>query len=318
MNNKEQSLNSKEVFKDEAVIDRVWKAAILGLLFVALFKQEAFMLVDGWSNANESHGILIPLFSMYFLYQRKDDLAVTKGNFNPLGLVILLGALFAYTFSVLYDFGSPRPIMMIFALAGLVLMVGGWPVFRLVWLPVLFLLFAVEIPSSIYDRVTTAMRGWASVVAAGVLNAIPGVECESIGVTIRGFHETASGVKEMIELNVADACSGMRLLRTFVALGVAMAYLEKRSISQRVVLLVSTIPIAIFCNIVRVLLTGLIYVFGNPKYATGIWHTLLGLVMLGLAFWLYGVIAWFMNNLFVDDEDKKADDGILVVKRADK
>jgi exosortase len=92
----------------------------------------------------------------------------------------------------------------------------------------------------------------------------------------------------------------MRLLMAFVALGVAMAYLHYRPIWQRFILLASTIPIAVICNIVRVTITGLIFIKWDPKYATGIYHDMLGLLMLPLAFGLYGGIAWFMENLLVD------------------
>jgi len=69
---------------------------------------------------------------------------------------------------------------------------------------------------------------------------------------------------------------------------VAMAYLHYRPLWQRLVLMASTIPIAIFCNIVRVTITGFIYVLISPIYAQGIYHDMLGLAMLPLAFALYG------------------------------
>jgi exosortase/archaeosortase family protein len=98
----------------------------------------------------------------------------------------------------------------------------------------------------------------------------------------------------------------------FVALGVAMAYLHYRPVWQRLVLLASTIPIAVFCNIVRVTATGFIYVVIHPKYAQGIYHNLLGLAMLPLAFGLYGLLAAFMARLFVDEADLAED---VVVRR---
>ena len=135
-----------------------------------------------------------------------------------------------------------------------------------------------------------------------ILNLFPGVYSESSGVLIFGTHDVLREgirVREEFSLNVAEACSGMRLLRAFVALGVAMAYLEYRPVIHRILLLASTIPIAIFCNMLRVLLTGLIHIFIGSEYATGTLHTLLGLVMLGVAFALYGGLAWILNNLFV-------------------
>jgi exosortase/archaeosortase family protein len=100
---------------------------------------------------------------------------------------------------------------------------------------------------------------------------------------------------------------------TFFALGVAMAYLHYRPTWQRLVLLASTVPIAIICNIVRVTITGFIYVLGDSQYAQGIYHDLLGMAMLPLAFGLYGALAWFMSNLFVVSDEVKTSD--VVVRR---
>jgi exosortase/archaeosortase family protein len=87
----------------------------------------------------------------------------------------------------------------------------------------------------------------------------------------------------------------------FLALGVAMAYLHYRPMWQRLILLASTVPIAILCNVIRVAISGFIYVLWDPMYAQGIYHDMLGLLMLPLAFGLYGLLAWFMSNLFVDE-----------------
>jgi exosortase/archaeosortase family protein len=107
----------------------------------------------------------------------------------------------------------------------------------------------------------------------------------------------------------------MRLLMAFVALGVAMAYLHERKLWQRLVLVISTAPIAVLCNIVRVTATGFIYILIHPKYAQGVYHDMLGMAMLPLAFGLYGLLALFMSNLFMDDE---ADVEDIVVRKRDR
>jgi exosortase/archaeosortase family protein len=94
----------------------------------------------------------------------------------------------------------------------------------------------------------------------------------------------------------------MRLLMAFVALGVAMAYLHDRPVWQRLVLLISTMPIAVLCNVVRVTVTGLIYVLWDPRYAQGVYHDMLGLMMLPLAFSFYGLLAWLMGNIYTEEE----------------
>ena len=74
------------------------------------------------------------------------------------------------------------------------------------------------------------------------------------------------------------------------------------------ILLVSTVPIAIFCNIIRVTCTGFIYVFINPKYTQGIYHDMLGMAMLPLAFLMYGFLAWFMSSLFIEEGKEVTED----------
>jgi len=107
----------------------------------------------------------------------------------------------------------------------------------------------------------------------------------------------------------------MRLLLAFMALGVAMAYLHERPLWQRLVLVVSTVPIAILCNIIRVTITGFIYILIHPKYAQGVYHDMLGMAMLPLAFGLYGFLAWFMSNLFIDESQVGAED--IVIRKRD-
>ncbi len=292
------------------IIDRYWRCGIIAVLFYFLFRHELLTLFALWMTPGESHGLLIPAFSLYFLYQVREELAKTKGKPNFVGVVLMLLSLSGYVASLIIRIGYFKPVMMIFMLAGIVLTVGGWPIFRLTWLPILFLIFAIKMPDQIYTPLTMKLRTWASLFAATILDFIPGLSCDSFNVVIKGTYKG-----EPVELNVAEACSGMRLLRTFVALGVAMAWLEKRPSWQRILLLLSTIPIAIFCNMLRVLITGIIYIFVGPEYATGLLHSLLGLVMLVVAFALYGGLAWIMNNFVIDevDDNDEGNEDIVVL-----
>ena len=152
------------------------------------------------------------------------------------------------------------------------------------------------------------MRQLAAKIATALLNLVPELEASAKGVVIDVIYK---GTRMEPGLDVAEACSGMRLLMAFMALGVAMAYLHYRPTWQRVVLLCSTIPIAICCNVIRVTVTGFIYILWDPKYAVGIYHDMLGMAMLPLAFGLYGFLAWFMSNLFVEEKQAPQQDVIM-------
>jgi exosortase len=282
------------------------KILIIGGLFCFLFRNEIESIINRWLiDSSFSHGFLIPLFSLYFLNQKREEILQSASNnefrANYLGLVFLICGILFYPFDIVHlQYGYLRSIDMIAVLGAIVFFLGGWRLIRYTWLPIAFLVFAVPLPERFYKELTIPMRQWAATVASGLLNLVPHLQASASGVVIDVFYK---GKALEPALDVAEACSGMRLLMAFLALGVAMAYLHYRPLWQRIVLLASTLPIAILCNIVRVTVTGFIYVLIHPKYAQGIYHDMLGLAMLPLAFGLYGLLAWFMSSLFIEESD---------------
>jgi exosortase len=277
------------------------RALIIGALLYYLFHREIASIVYRWvTDSSWSHGFLIPLFSLYFLNQKKEEILNQQGRPNYTGLVFLVCTILFYVFNVVSPsgYGYFRSVCFIPAIGSVILLLGGWGLVRYTWLPVGFLIFAVPLPESYYAGLTIPMRQWAATVATALLNMVSGLEATVNGVVIDVVYK---GQRIEPALDVAEACSGMRLLMAFLALGVAMAYLHYRPIWQRLVLLASTIPIAILCNIIRVAITGFIYILIDPAYAQGIYHDMLGMAMLLLAFGLYGCLAWFMANLFVEE-----------------
>jgi len=290
------------------------KMLIIGGLFYYLFRNEIEAIVHRWlTDSSWSHGFLIPLFSLYFINQHKKEILNLRTRPNYLGLFFLIFGILFYPFNIIHlRYGYLRPIGMIATLGAIVLFFGGWRLIRYTWLPIAFLIFAVPLPQRYYVYLTMPMRKLAATVATALLNLVPQLEAAVSGVVIDVIYK---GQRLEPALNVAEACSGMRLLMAFLALGVAMAYLHYRPVWQRVILLASTIPIAILCNIVRVTVTGFIYVLIHPKYTQGIYHDALGLSMLPLAFGLYGFLAWFMSSLFIEESGTVTED--VVVRRRD-
>ena len=279
-------------------LHNIIKALLLVGLLVITFWPALKSIVGRWAEPNWSHGFIIPFFSLYFLNQKKQDVLCTPTKTSWLGFVLLTLFLIYYPLNIAwFKIGTFNPLSFIACLASLALFMCGWRIMKYLWLPIFYLFFAVPIPTRIYREITTPLRKIASYVASELLDLYPGVTASSEGVIIDVYYKGA----QIDPLNVADACSGMRLLMAFVALGVAMAYLHDRPLKHRITLFLSTIPIAIICNVVRVTVTGFIYVLIAPKYAEGIYHDMLGILMLFLAFGLYAFIAWIMNNLFEEE-----------------
>ncbi|MFH1371165.1 MAG: exosortase/archaeosortase family protein [Planctomycetota bacterium] len=319
-NSRTSSMQSQQTTTTMPIILEQWRQlgvhsyirmAIIGVLLYLLFHNEVGGIVHRWfNNASWSHGILIPLFSLYFLTLSKKEILNARIKPNYIGLLLLVLVILFYIFNIVSPsgYGYFRELSVVGVLGAVVLFLGGWSLLKYTWLPVAYLVFAIPLPDYVIKPVTIPMRLLAATTATAILNLVPKLEATASGVVIDIVYKS---VHLEPALDVAEACSGIRLLTTFLALGVAMAYLHYRPIWQRLVLLTSTIPIAIICNIVRVTITGLIHVLLDPQYAQGIYHDLLGMAMLPLAFGLYGLLAWFMSNLLVESIEGKPRDIVV-------
>ena len=288
------------------------KILIIAVLFYYLFRDEINTIVTRWLNdGNWSHGFLIPLFSLYFINQHRRQILNVQTKPNYLGLFFMICLIVFYPLNIVhFQYGYFRPLSMIATLGAIVLFLGGWRLIKYTWLPIGFLVFAVPLPARYYVQITMPMRQIAAKIAGVLLDMVSQIETTVTGVIIEVIYK---GQQIKPSLNVAEACSGMRLLMAFLALGVAMAYLHYRPVWQRIILLACTIPIEIFCNIFRVTATGFIYVLIHPRYTQGIYHNALGMVMLPLAFGLYGFIAWFMSSVVTEETQPVVDD--IVVRK---
>lgn len=273
-------------------------AAVLGFHYRHVLER----LVSLWQSKGDwSHGFIIPLFSLYYLYLRRDRMPLGLPGSSLLsriaGAMIVLAAFALYVRSSMVQQEYPKAISLVLTVVGVALMTAGWPMTRWAWFAIGFLLFAVPVPDRLYEQLTMPLREVAARTSAAILTLVPGMMAEQQGALVEYIYNGRTGT-----LDVERACSGMRLLVTMSALGVAMAFLNERPLWQRLIMILACVPIAIFCNIVRVTTTGFLYVFGRDDLAGGAPHMLLGLSMLAVAFALYSGMNYVLNHLFVEGE----------------
>lgn len=300
------NINEKTISKtqwSEFQLSTWLKLAAIAVLFCSLFWNNIVDTVSTWAHDDSwSHGFLIPLFSLFLINRRKEDIISIESKPSLVGLVVMLFLILFYIFNIVqlrYAYGEP--LLMLATLGAVTLFMCGWKKMMHLWLPIAYLFFSIPVPARLYRLATIPLRHIASQFATAFLNVMPNLEATARGVIIDIVY---NGKPLDSALDVAEACSGMRLLMAFLALGVAMAYLHERPLWQKITLLLSTVPIAVVCNIVRVTITAFIHIFIGSKYAKGIYHDALGLVMLPLAFGLYWAIAWFMEQLFVEENEE--------------
>jgi len=291
------------------------KILVLAGLFAWLNFWQFDILVRGWiENPNWSHGFLIPLFSLYFLYSRREELFAAPRRVCLWGLPIMV-------LGILQVLVGVWPIQnqwishlgMVPILLGLVLYLAGPAVLRVTWLPIAYLLFLMPMPGRLYSRIALPLQNLAAS-ASQIILKLCGVEIvvKESSLTLVSM----TGIER--QLTVAEACSGMRLLVAFLAIGVAMAYLDEKPIWQRVTLAVMGIPIAVICNVIRVVITSTMYVWDKPELGQDFMHTFTGMLMLAPALLMLWGLSWLLRGLFVesDEEEDESDGGAAMAEGA--
>jgi exosortase len=192
-----------------------------------------------------------------------------------------------------------KDVGMVITLFGVVLMLNGWNVMRIAWFPIAFLICALPWPPLVYSWVAEPLSQMAAHVAVDVLK-LTGVDAWVNGTKIVIFGQPNQPPRM---LNVEEACAGMRSLMTFTALAGAWAFLFDRALWQRLIIVASAVPIAIFCNMARISVTGLLDHYVSQKLSDGFAHQFVGMIMLFPAFGLICLVGAALNRIFIEEAD---------------
>lgn len=245
----------------------LWQTMILAGLLIWLYAPTLDHLVrQWWHDPNFSHGFFVPLFSAFVIWQERSQLTGLRLRPSWWGLLLLGSGL---CLLIVGQMGAElflSRLSLLIVLAGLIVLFLGWNLFRALFFPWAFLLLMIPIPAIIFNQITFPLQLLASKVACTVLPwmGVP-VLCE--GNVLHLPH---------IDLEVAEACSGIRSLMSLTTLALIYGYLMERRNAVRVLLGVASIPIAVAANSVRIVGTGMLAEYWNPDKARGFFHEFSG------------------------------------------
>src|SRR5882724_9460722 len=243
----------------------VWFSALLIAAYFPVLRH----LVEQWSTDEDvSHGFFVPLVAGFIAWQRREQILAM--DYQPawwgLGLMVW-AALQGYVGMLGAELFLQRTSFLI-ALVGLLLVVGGTNLVKVLAFPLLLLLFMIPIPAVLYNQITFPLQLFASQVAEFSLGLM------EIPVLRDGnILELASQ-----KLSVVEACSGIRSLLSLSFLSLIYGYFFDQKPWMKWLLLASAIPIAIVANAGRVTTTGILSEI-NVEYAKGVYHSLSGWVV---------------------------------------
>jgi exosortase len=255
------------------------------LILAALYRGIVPEMVQQWyEDANYSHGFVVPLIAAYFVYDNRSEILRTEVQpWWPGFLLLLAGVLQLIVGWLGTEFFTMRSSLVVIV-SGIILFLFGTRVFRLMLLPLGYLLFMVPLPYIIYDLVAFPLKLFVTKASIATLKLM--------GVVV--MREGNIIMLPLTTLEVADACSGIRSLISLLALAVAYAFFLKISPLRRGLLILSAVPIAIVTNALRVIGTGLLAQYWGARAAEGFFHEFAGLAVFVVAISLLIAMGTFL------------------------
>lgn len=266
-------------------------SAVLGAAaFAYVFRDGLVYMIERWDQEEYSHGSLIPIITLFLIWQKKDALAAMGAGTSLVGpagwvgtLIVLGGILVGLvgelsTIYLIIQYGFLMTIL------GVAMSLVGFRGLKLIWAPLLYLVFMVPLPSFLYANLSAELQLISSELGVAF------VRWFNIPVFLEG-NVIDLGI---YKLQVVEACSGLRYLFPLMSFGYLSAYLYRGPVWHRLVLFLSTIPITIVMNSFRIGVIGVAVDRWGIEMAEGALHFFEGWVIfmacvaiLFLEIWLF-------------------------------
>ncbi|MGR8998723.1 MAG: VPLPA-CTERM-specific exosortase XrtD [Gammaproteobacteria bacterium] len=256
----------------------VWKfdykyMALIGLgliLLVIAFAGGLQELIVRWDKQEEySHGYMLPMITLYFIWQRKN--VIQQSDFSPswFGFIIVVLALIVFFVGEISALYILIHYAFIAVLLGSALSIMGWPAVKLVVVPILLLIFAIPLPYFLEASLSAQLQLLSSKLGVTFIRW-----CQ-IPVFLEGNVIDLGNYK----LQVVEACSGLRYLFPLMSLGFICAYMYNTVFWKRALVFLSTIPITLLMNSFRIGVIGVLVDNWGIAMAEGFLHDFEGWIV---------------------------------------
>ena len=266
----------------------IWFWPVAALLLIAAYATIYPRMINDWiADPNYSHGFLVPIVAAWFAYGRLPEIRNLEARPDLRGIALMVfGLLLLFAGTAIGELFTSR-VSALLLLAGALYALWGGRVMRLLALPLAYLVFMIPLPYTVYDMLAMPLKSLVSWSAAGSLKLF--------GLPV--LREGNLIMFPNITLEVVDACSGLRSLTSLIALGVAYAFLFLKRPWQRVVLTLTTVPIAVITNATRVFITGLLARNVGATAAEGFFHDFAGMAVFLMALALTALTGFLLGRL---------------------
>jgi exosortase D (VPLPA-CTERM-specific) len=246
---------------------------LLAVLVYACFARAIVFMVGQWSLDEFSDGYLIPFISLFLIWQRRKTLQRLEFKGSWSGLAIVVAGLALDVVGRLSSIYTVQHIALLVVIAGIVLALAGWHALRVIGAPLGVLVFMIPLPNFLLTTLSAQLQLISSSFAVWMMRLA------GVAVLLQGNVIDLGSYK----LEVAEACSGLRYLLPLMTLAFLMACFYRMAFWKRAVLFLSSIPLTLMTNSVRIALIGVMVDRWGTGMAEGLLHEVQGWMMFMLS-----------------------------------
>ena len=280
----------------------VWYGAIYAVLLGGMYYETySWLILHDWPREDYNYCYLIPFVLVYLILEKKNQWLKESSIPSWSGsLVLLPGILFFWLGDLAGEFFTLY-ISFWFVIVGLLWLHVGWKKIRIMTFPLFVSLFLFPLPHFINTKLTFNLKLISSEIGVKMIHFLGMSAYREGNIIDLGF----------TQLQVVDACSGLRYLIPLFLMGILMAYFYRAALWKRLIIVFSTIPLSIITNSLRITLTAILYPSLGPAAAEGFFHDFSGwaIFMVSLAV-LLGEI-WVLRKIL-----PRPGEGFIKIKRA--
>ena len=271
-----------------------------GLLFIVFLWSYWPGIVDMWTiwqrSDEYSSGLLVPFLAVYILWSRRHSIAHAPVRPSLWGLVAFAGAQGVRFFGLFFMYSSAERLSIVLSIIALVLLIFGWQFLWKVSTVLLFLFLMLPWPNRVQAALALPLQNWSTSSAVFCLETI------GYGIVREGnvIHIGQTTVA------VAEACNGLRMITAFFVISGMVVLLVNRHWWEKLIVLLSCLPIALLCNTVRLVITSIVFTILKGEYWERIFHDFGGYAMMPLALGLMVAELFLLRKLTMPPTEKKA------------
>jgi exosortase len=275
------------------LIPRCAASLLAVVLTMLLFRTLLISCVSRWNSEPQySHGWVIPLIAVWLGWCRRSRILPGTARSSAQGFVLLGLAVVGHSVAEYLYIEAIDAAAFLACISGCVMLIWGRRFFLAVWPAALFLGFMIPLPFQIERMLSDPLQ---------VLGAEESVWCiQTLGIPAIAVGNTI--LMGDTRLGVADACSGLRMLMVFLAISSAAVIVSQRTPWEKLLMLFSAIPIALACNITRIVATAVAHNSLGRETADLVFHDLSGWLMMPLAMLLLYLELRLFDWVFIEQE----------------